>query len=204
MFTGIIEEVGTIERIEKRDEGARIRISASLVTEDTKEGDSIAVNGVCLTALEVTPNGFSADVSYETLKRTTFSKIKVGAKVNLERSVTLQTRLGGHIVLGHVDCLGKIVSIKENGDFWTIKISYPEQIKPYLVYKGSIAVEGISLTIADLDENTFEVAIIPKTWTLTNLHTLKAGDEVNLEADIIAKYVERFLSCREIPHHTSA
>jgi riboflavin synthase len=198
MFTGIIEEVGSIERVEKRPEGARVRISASLVTKDTKEGDSIAVNGVCLTALEIEPNGFSADISHETLRRTTFSKIRVGTKVNLERAITLQTRLGGHIVLGHVDCLGKIDSITKNGDFWTIRISYPEQIKPYLVYKGSIAVEGISLTVANLEESCFEVAIIPKTWALTNLSTLQPGDEVNLEADIIAKYVERLLKQMKI------
>jgi len=198
MFTGIIEEVGTIERIEKRAEGARVRISASLVTKDTKEGDSIAVNGVCLTALGIEQNGFSADISHETLRRTTFSKIGIGTKVNLERAITLQTRLGGHIVLGHVDCLGKINSITKNGDFWTIRISYPEQIKPYLVYKGSVAVEGISLTIANLEEDFFEVAIIPKTWALTNLSTLQPGDEVNLEADIIAKYVERLLKQMKI------
>jgi riboflavin synthase len=193
MFTGIIEEVGRVERIERSSKGAKVRISASLVTEGSREGDSIAVNGVCLTALDITSTGFSADISHETLKRTTFSRIKAGSKVNLERAITLNTRLGGHIVLGHVDCLGRIDSIKKEGDFWTIRISYPKEIEPYLVYKGSIAVEGISLTIASLNEEFFEVAIIPKTWTLTNLSSLRVGDEVNLEADIISKYVEKLL-----------
>ncbi len=191
MFTGIIEEVGKVKEIVQHGDTARFRISANLVTEDMKEGDSIAVSGVCLTALDVTSDGFSADVSKETLDKTTFRRIRIGSKVNLERSLTLQTRLGGHIVLGHVDACGKIISIIQEGEYATIRIAYPREIARYIVYKGSIAVEGISLTIANLTAEWFEVAIVPKTWNQTNLSSLLVNDEVNLESDIIAKYVEK-------------
>ncbi len=193
MFTGIIEELGQIVSLEKQTNGARIKISARTVTENTNAGDSIAVNGVCLTALDIEKYSFAADVSEETLQKSTFSRLKTGAKVNLERAVTPLTRLGGHIVQGHVDGRGKFVSAVQSGDFWTVRIEFPKEIGQYLVYKGSISVEGISLTIADLQTDYFEIAIIPKTWELTNLSVLKPGDEVNLEADIIAKYVERIL-----------
>ena len=193
MFTGIIEELGKIASLEKHAEGAKIRIAANIVTNDTNEGDSIAVNGVCLTALDVKPNGFTADVSQETLDKSTLGRLKAGAKVNLERAVTPSTRLGGHIVQGHVDSRGKFVQAVQSGDFWTVRIAFPKEIGQYLVYKGSISVEGISLTIAELGADFFEIAVIPKTWELTNLSSLKAGDEVNLEADVIAKYVERIL-----------
>jgi riboflavin synthase len=193
LFTGIIEELGKIAALEKHGEGAKIKITARLVNGNTNEGDSIAVNGVCLTALEITPTSFSADVSQETLNRSTLGKLKNGSVVNLERAVTPTTRLGGHIVQGHVDARGKFLSAVREGDFWTVCISFPKEIGQYLVYKGSISVEGISLTIANLTDDHFEIAIIPKTWELTNLSTLKPGDEVNLEADVIAKYVERIL-----------
>lgn len=193
MFTGIIEELGKISALNKHSSGAKIQISAKLVTENTIEGDSIAVNGVCLTALEITANGFAADVSQETLNRSTLGNLKVGAVVNLERAVTPSTRLGGHIVQGHVDATGKFLSATQSGDFWTVRIGYPKEIGQYLVYKGSISVEGISLTIAELTDDYFEIALIPKTWALTNLSTLKNGDAVNLEADVIAKYVERIM-----------
>lgn len=193
MFTGIIEELGKIAALEKHSDGAKIKIAARVVTEGTNEGDSIAVNGVCLTALNIKSDGFTADVSRETLDKSTLSRLQAGAHVNLERAVTPNTRLGGHIVQGHVDARGKFVSASQNGDFWTVRIAFPKEIGQYLVYKGSIAVEGISLTIAELKDDYFEIAIIPKTWELTNLSTLKSGDEVNLEADVIAKYVERIL-----------
>jgi riboflavin synthase len=193
MFTGIIEELGKIASLEKHAEGAKIRIVASVVTKDTNEGDSIAVNGVCLTALDVKKDSFTADVSQETLDKSTLGKLKSGAKVNLERAVTPNTRLGGHIVQGHVDSRGKFVSATQSGDFWAVRVSFPKDIGQYLVYKGSVSVEGISLTIAELGADYFEIAVIPKTWELTNLSTLKSGDEVNLEADVIAKYVERIL-----------
>ncbi|HEV8160340.1 MAG TPA: riboflavin synthase [Pyrinomonadaceae bacterium] len=193
MFTGIIEELGEISNLEKSAGGARIKISAKVVTENTAEGDSIAINGVCLTALDIKADGFSADVSSETLNRTTLGKLNVGAKVNLERAVTVSTRLGGHIVQGHVDARGKFLEAAQTGGFWTVRVLFPKEIGQYLVYKGSISVEGISLTIADLSEDSFEIAVIPKTWELTNLSALKSGDEVNLEADVIAKYVERIM-----------
>ena len=193
MFTGIIEELGKIAALEKQSDGAKIKIAARVVTKDTSEGDSIAVNGVCLTALNVKADGFTADVSQETLDRSTLGRLQTGARINLERAVTPQTRLGGHIVQGHVDARGKFVSAVQQGDFWTVRVAFPREIGQYLVYKGSVAVEGISLTIAALGADYFEIAVIPKTWELTNLSTLKAGDEVNLEADVIAKYVERIL-----------
>ncbi len=193
MFTGIIEELGKIAALEKRGDGARIKIAAQVVTEKTIEGDSIAVNGVCLTALDVRQDSFAADVSNETLNRSTLGKLNVGLKVNLERAVTPATRLGGHIVQGHVDARGKFLSAEQSGDFWTVKIEFPKEIGQYLVCKGSIAVEGISLTIADLSDDSFAVAVIPKTWQLTNLSALNSGDAVNLEVDVIAKYVERIM-----------
>jgi riboflavin synthase len=194
MFTGIIEELGRVESIEQRGEGVRIRIAAQTVTQGTAEGDSISVNGVCLTAIEVRAGSFSADGSRETLQRSTLGQLRAGSPVNLERAVTPQTRLGGHIVQGHVDARGHFLSATEHGGSWTLRIAYPPEIARYLVFKGSVAVEGISLTIAALTSEHFEIAIIPKTWQVTNLSQLHAGDAVNLEADIIAKYVERILS----------
>ncbi len=193
MFTGIIEELGSIAERETYDGGARIRIAGELVTLDANEGDSIAVNGVCLTALDILDGSFMADVSQETLDRSTLGRLRSGSRVNLERAVTPSTRLGGHIVQGHVDGRGKFVSAVRDGEFWTVRIKFSPDIGKYFVYKGSVAVEGISLTIAKLDDDFFEIAVIPKTWEMTNLSTLRPGDSVNLEADVIAKYVERLL-----------
>ena len=193
MFTGIIEELGRVRSVKARGENARIVIEAHTVTEDTKHGDSIAVNGVCLTALDVLPDSFAADVSRETLERSTLGGLKPGAPVNLERAVTPATRLGGHIVQGHVDARGTFVSATDHGGSWTVRIAYPREIARYLVFKGSVAVEGISLTIAALDDDHFEIAIIPKTWEVTNFSHLRPGDDVNLEVDVIAKYVERIM-----------
>ena len=199
MFTGIIEELGRVSSLEKRADGARIRISAKLVTSDASEGDSIAVNGVCLTALDVKQDSFAADVSGETLKRSTLGSLREGSRVNLERAVTPSTRLGGHIVQGHVDGRGTFLGAESEGDFWTVSIGFPTELGQYLVYKGSVSVEGISLTVASLGDEHFEIAVIPKTWEFTNLSTLKPGDEVNLEADVIAKYVERIMTYGEEP-----
>lgn len=196
MFTGIIEELGSVRSIEERGENARIVIDARVVTEGTNHGDSIAVNGVCLTALDLHADSFAADVSRETLLRSTLGSLKPGAPVNLERAVTPATRLGGHMVQGHVDARGQFVSVESHGESWTLRIAYPPEIARYLVFKGSIAVEGISLTIANLTEDYFEIAIIPKTWEVTNLSHLKPGDSVNLEVDVIGKYVERLLAFR--------
>jgi riboflavin synthase len=199
MFTGIIEELGHVRAIEQRGDNARIVIEARLVTEDIHEGDSIAVNGVCLTALDANRNSFAADVSRETLNRSTLGRLEPGAPVNLERSVTPVMRLGGHLVQGHVDARGKFVSAVDLGGSWTVRIAYPPEIARYLVFKGSVAVEGISLTIAELTDDYFEIAIIPKTWEVTNFSHLRPGDDVNLEADVIAKYVERILSLSQTP-----
>lgn len=193
MFTGIIEELGSVRSLVKTDGGARIEISANVVTNGTSDGDSISVNGVCLTALNVTADGFSADVSQETLDRSTLGSLAVGSPVNLERAVTPSTRLGGHIVQGHVDGRGRFISAVESGGFWTVSIGFPSELGRYFVYKGSVSIEGISLTIAKLNEADFEIAVIPKTWELTNLSSLDPGNAVNLEADVIAKYVERMM-----------
>ncbi len=193
MFTGIIEELGKISSFEKQADGAKIIIEANVVTEGSKDGDSIAVNGVCLTALDVKAGSFSADVSGETLDKSTLGSLKLNSKVNLERAVTPSTRLGGHIVQGHVDGRGEFLQAVSTGDFWTVRVAYPKEIGQYLVYKGSISVEGISLTIASLEREYFEIAVIPKTWELTNLSRLNSGDLVNLEVDVLAKYVERIL-----------
>src|SRR6266852_166077 len=194
MFTGIIEELGRVRQVEKRGDDARIVIEARTVMEETNNGDSISVNGVCLTALEVNPDSFAADVSKETLLRSTLGSLRAGSPVNLERAVTPATRLGGHIVQGHVDARGKFLGSESHGESWTFRIAYPKEIARYLVFKGSVAVEGISLTIANLTDDYFEIAVIPKTFEVTSFSSLKPGDEVNLEVDIIAKYVERILA----------
>lgn len=193
MFTGIIEEKGSIRSIEFEGDNARIVVAAMLVTEGTTSGDSISVNGVCLTALDITRDSFAADVSRETLDRSTLGSLAAGSSVNLERAVTPMSRLGGHIVQGHVDGRGTFISATPDGDFWTVRIGFPPEFAKYLVYKGSVAVEGISLTVASLGDDHFDIAVIPKTWELTNLSSLNPGDAVNLEADVIAKYVERML-----------
>lgn len=194
MFTGIIEELGTVASVNIHTDGARVTIDASLVTLDISNGDSIAVNGVCLTAVDVSANSFSADVSPETLERTTLGNLNSASRVNLERAVTPSTRLGGHIVQGHVDARGTFISAEAQGDFWTVKIGFSPELARYFVHKGSVAVEGISLTIAALAEDSFEIAVIPKTWEMTNLSTLSPGNAVNIEVDVIAKYVERLVS----------
>ncbi|MEZ5308483.1 MAG: riboflavin synthase [Pyrinomonadaceae bacterium] len=193
MFTGLIEKRGKIAAMDRSPDGALIRIETDLVSEGTDSGDSIAVNGVCLTALDIDNTGFSADVSNETLRRSTLGDLEIGSAVNLERAVTPTTRLGGHIVQGHVDCRGTFLGAVREGEFHTVTIGFPEEFGRYLVYKGSVAVEGISLTVAKLNECDFEIALIPKTWECTNLSELVHGDSVNLEADVVAKYVERMM-----------
>ncbi|MEP6946343.1 MAG: riboflavin synthase [Acidobacteriota bacterium] len=198
MFTGIIEELGRIAAIDHGEAGARITIAATVVTSDAAVGDSIAVNGVCLTVMDPQLHSFAADVSPETLERTTLNRLIVDSRVNLERAVTPTTRLGGHIVQGHVDGRGTFVGAYDQGNFWTVRIGFPPEFRRYLVYKGSVAVEGISLTVAELDDTNFDIAVIPKTWEMTDFSTLSAGDAVNLEADVIAKYVENMVRYRDI------
>jgi riboflavin synthase len=194
MFTGIIEELGSVRAIEERGENARIVIAARVVIDGTNHGDSVSVNGVCLTALDIQPDCFAADVSRETLLRSTLGRLRPGTPVNLERAVTPATRLGGHIVQGHVDARGQLAAVEDHGESWTVRINYPKEIARYLVFKGSVAVEGISLTIAALTDDYFEIAIIPKTWEVTNLSHLNPGDDVNIEVDVLGKYIERLIS----------
>jgi riboflavin synthase len=188
-----VEEVGRVDSIDQCAAGARLTVSAEIVVNDLKSADSIAVNGVCLTAVDVKQGSFSADVSPETLERTTLGELSPGALVNLERAATPTTRLGGHLVQGHVDGRGTLRSTEQHGDFWTLKIGYPKELAKYCVEKGSVAVDGISLTIAGLVDDHFDIAVIPKTWKMTNLSSLKPGDAVNIEVDVIAKYVEKLL-----------
>jgi riboflavin synthase len=195
MFTGIIEEVGRVKRILQRNENRRITISAEVTAKELNEGDSVAVSGVCLTAIDVKPTSFSADLAPETWDRTSFSRIREKAPVNLELPMKADGRFGGHIVQGHVDGVGELFSLERIADSanWWLRITLPREIEKYVVYKGSISIEGISLTVAKLEGNRCTVAIIPHTVEMTNLNSLRPGDPVNLEADLIAKYVERMM-----------
>jgi len=190
MFTGIIEELGTLRRVTSARDGARLEVTALA---GAQIGDSIAVNGVCLTVVEKGADWFAADVSAETLRRTSLKQARRGTRVNLERPLTPASRLGGHIVQGHVDGMGELVEARPVGDGYVVRIAFPPELGRYIVEKGSIAVDGISLTVAALAERWFEIAVIPHTWRVTNLSTLKRGEAVNLEVDILAKYVERLL-----------
>ncbi len=194
MFTGIIEELGTIQTLTNARDGARIIVHAPTILSDAKIGDSIAVNGVCLTVVEMSASTFVADVSAETLRRTSLKQMRVGSNVNLERPMTPSARFGGHIVQGHVDAMGEFASAQQEGDGWNVQIKFPSELGKYIVEKGSITVDGISLTVANLGDDWFEIAVIPHSWKVTNLSTLRRGDAVNLEVDIIAKYVERMLT----------
>jgi riboflavin synthase len=195
MFTGIIEEVGTIVEVSEAKDFRTIQVRGTAIFDDLKIGSSIAVNGVCLTARTIADRTFSAEMSRETLDRTSLGRLDKGSTVNLERPMRADARFGGHIVQGHVDCVGRITAFEREGDSWDLEVEYPEAAGRYIVEKGSIAVDGISLTVASLrDRRAFSVAIIPHTFENTNLKTVKAGDPVNLEFDVLAKYVENLLS----------
>ena len=195
MFTGIVEEVGKVVKIEQRGLNRRITVDATGATKELKTGDSIAVSGVCLTALEIEPGSFSADLAPETWERTSFPRIRSGALVNLELPMKAGGRFGGHIVQGHVDGVGKLIALERIADSenWWLQIEIPSEIEKYTVFKGSITIEGISLTVAKLEDRRCTVAIIPHTVEMTNLGSLHPGDPVNLEADLIAKYVEKMM-----------
>ena len=198
MFTGIIEEVGTVERLTPRSTGSEIRIRATSVMEGTREGDSISVSGVCLTATRLSSTAFSADLSPETLERTGLSQLRPGSLVNLERSLLPTSRMGGHIVQGHVDGLGKVHDLKELGDGnWWLTIEVPADVERFCVFKGSISIDGVSLTIAKLETVLISVAVIPHTFENTTMRGYKKGDKVNLEIDVVAKYVEKMLAARD-------
>jgi len=194
MFTGIIEELGAVEALEPRQAGARLKVRCAKVTEDLAEGSSIAVNGVCLTALEPRPVGFAADLAPETLRRSNLGDLRAGGRVNLERPLAPTGRLSGHIVQGHVDATGEFLSLEALGDEnWWLRVRVPSELDPLLVYKGSIAIDGISLTIAALEGDVLAVTIIPHTWRNTTLAGYRPGARVNLECDVLAKHVEKLL-----------
>jgi len=194
MFTGIIEESGSVESMDVRAAGARLKVRCSTVMEDMTEGASIAVNGVCLTAVDLRPDVFFAALAPETLKRSNLGDLRVGSRVNLERPLSPTGRLSGHIVQGHVDATGEFVSLEALGDQnWWLKIRVPGELDPFLVFKGSIAIDGISLTIAALEGDLLSVTIIPHTYKNTTLGGYRAGARVNLECDVLAKHVEKLL-----------
>jgi len=198
MFTGIIEELGTVTFLEPRLAGARLVIQCRTVLADSGSGSSIAVNGVCLTALDLTPDSFAADLAPETLTRTNLGDLSAGARVNLERPVTPATRLSGHIVQGHVDTTAELVALDELGDGnWWLRIRVPPAIDRYIVHKGSIAIDGISLTVNKVADEGFAVNVIPHTAMNTTLQEKRPGDEVNIETDIIGKYLDRLISMKE-------
>jgi riboflavin synthase len=194
MFTGIVEELGAVESLVTRAAGARLRVLCSLVTGDMTVGSSIAVNGVCLTAVEPSPDSFTADVAPETLRRSNLGSLRAGSRVNLERPLSAGGRLDGHIVQGHVDATGEFLSAEPLGDEnWWLRVRVPAELDLYLVEKGSVAIDGISLTIAALEGDILSATIIPHTWRNTTLAGYRPGALVNLECDILAKYVAKAL-----------
>ena len=196
MFTGIVEELGTVVSIEPLSDAARLRVRGPLVTSDAVHGASIAVNGVCLTVVDHRDGEFTADVMHETLQRSSLGALTPGSRVNLERPVTLAARLGGHLVQGHVDGTGTIVE-RVPGEHWEIvRVGLPDDLGRYVVEKGSITVDGVSLTVVEAERDSFTVSLIPTTLELTTLGHKNVGDPVNLEVDVVAKYVERMLEWR--------
>src|SRR5271165_2213781 len=194
MFTGLVEEVGTITRIVESGGNHRITIKAPATAKELRQGNSVAVSGVCLTALDITPQSFCADLAAETWRLTSLSRITEGAQVNLELPLKADGRMGGHMVQGHVDGTGRFVGLEpiaNADDFWLL-LDIPEDLEKYVVFKGSIAIEGISLTVAKLEGLRLTIAIIPHTIKMTNLKSLKPGDSVNIETDIVAKYLEKW------------
>ena len=195
MFTGIIEEVGKVTRIDERAESRRVTVEARNTPKELRVGGSVAVSGVCLTALDIKPSSFCADLAPETWLRTSFSRIHEGALVNLELPMKANSRFGGHIVQGHVDGIGKLTALERIADsenYW-LHVEIPRELARYVIFKGSLSIEGISLTVAKVEGTQVTVAIIPHTVEMTNLKSLKSGDPVNLEVDMIAKYVEKMM-----------
>jgi riboflavin synthase len=195
VFTGIIEELGTVSTLDPRQAGARLQIGCSTVLSDLTEGASIAVNGVCLTAIAIAPDSFSADLAPETLLRSNLGDLASGSRVNLERPVTPATRLSGHIVQGHVDATAELISLDSlgEGNYW-LKVKIPPELDRYLVHKGSITLDGISLTIASLENALVGVTIIPHTFSNTTLGTARPGSRINVEVDVLAKHIEKLLA----------
>lgn len=196
MFTGIIEEIGKIEKITPIAGGITLNLKAEKILEDIRVNDSVCIDGVCLTVTKSDKNSFWVDAVGATLDKSTFNGIRADALVNLERSVRLSDRLGGHLVQGHVNGIGTISEIKKLGENYLVKILIPDELEKYLIKEGSIAINGISLTIADLNKNEISISVIPHTWQNTNLKDKKVNEKVNVEIDILAKYVEKLLAKR--------
>jgi len=196
MFTGIIEELGKVAAIEKQPDAIRLTIACKEVLSDLKRGDSISCSGTCLTAIEIDDQGFTADVMLETIRRSSLDGVKVGDPINLERAMNATTRFGGHIVQGHVDGVGEFVS-REKSDNWDwVKIRLPKELMKYVVHKGSITLDGISLTVNDIDGDVIALSLIPETLRVTTLGYKKPGDKINVEADVLAKHVEKLMESK--------
>ncbi|MFD3543324.1 riboflavin synthase [Streptomyces sp. NPDC058662] len=202
MFTGIVEELGEVAAVEQLAEASRFRLRGPVVTADAKHGDSIAVNGVCLTVVETADGEFTADVMQETLDRSSLGALTEGSRVNLERPMALGGRLGGHLVQGHVDGTGEILSRTPSEHWELVKVALPPHLSRYVVEKGSITVDGVSLTVVEAAADWFTISLIPTTLALTTLGIKQPGDPVNLEVDVLAKYVERLLAAGVNPAHT--
>ena len=196
MFTGIIEELGTVASIEVLPDSIRLAIKGDLVRQDLSQSESISVNGVCLTAAEVTSDGFIADVMLETLNRSSLSGISQGESVNLERAMSGAGRFGGHVVQGHVDGVAEILSRDPSANWEVVKVKIPAELSQYVVHKGSITLDGVSLTVNDISDNTVSLSLIPETLRLTTLGTKQVGDKLNVEADILAKHIEKLIEAR--------
>jgi len=196
MFTGIIEELGTVASVEVLPDSIRLGIKGDLVSQDLSQGESISVNGVCLTAAEITSDGFVADVMLETLNRSSLSGISKGENVNLERAMSGAGRFGGHVVQGHVDGVAEIVSREPSANWEVVKVKIPAELSKYVVHKGSITFDGVSLTVNDISDNTVSLSLIPETLRLTTLGTKQVGDKLNVEADILAKHIEKLIEAR--------
>ena len=196
MFTGIIEELGTVASVEVLPDSIRLGIKGDLVRQDLSQGESISVNGVCLTAAEITSDGFIADVMLETLNRSSLSGISKGESVNLERAMSGAGRFGGHVVQGHVDGVAEIVSREPSANWEVVKIKIPAELSKYVVHKGSITFDGVSLTVNEISDNTVSLSLIPETLRLTTLGTKQVGDKLNVEADILAKHIEKLIEAR--------
>lgn len=196
MFTGIIEELGKVSAIEKQPDAIRLTIACKEVLSDLKRGDSISCSGTCLTAIEIDNHGFTADVMLETIRRSSLDGVKVGDPINLERAMNAATRFGGHIVQGHVDGVGEVVS-REKSDNWDwVKIRLPKDLMKYVVHKGSITLDGISLTVNEINDDVIAVSLIPETLRVTTLGYKNPGDKVNVEADVLAKHVEKLMESK--------
>lgn len=199
MFTGLVEQVGMVESLERGSDGARIRVNAGRLAASLEKSGSIAVNGCCLTAVDISDKGFAANLSGETLRRTSFGEMKSWTRVNLERPLTAEKELGGHFVQGHVDGVGRVTRLEPEGANWWLGVRVPAELARYIAMKGSIALDGISLTVAARHDDVVEAAIIPYTYEHTNLSSLALGSSINIECDVLAKYVERLLAARDEP-----